>query len=100
VSAPSFRTEAEFQSAVCELARKLGCLVFHPKNVRRSEPGFPDLVIAGNRAFLFRELKTNEGRLRPEQADWIAKLTAAKADVGVWRPSDWDRVVAELKAIA
>lgn len=97
----TFRTEAEFQSAVCALARKLGCSVFHPQNVKRSEPGFPDLTILGKNGLLFRELKTEEGRLRPEQADWLAKFEKAGIDATVWRPSDWPvRVTAELKAIA
>lgn len=97
----TFRNESEFQAAVCQLARALGCKVFHPVNVKRSEPGFPDLVIAGERAFMFRELKQQTGRISPEQHEWIDKLTAAKADVAVWRPSDWpDRIATELKAIA
>lgn len=97
----SFRSEAEFQSAVCSLARKLGCLVFHPQNVKRSVAGFPDLTIVGGSGFMFRELKKDDGRLSPEQHEWLNKLTNAKADAAVWRPSDWpERVTAELRAIA
>jgi hypothetical protein len=97
----TFRTEAEFQSAICALARRMGCVVFHPKDVRRSEPGFPDLTILGDNGLLFREIKTEEGRLRPEQADWLAKFDKANIDAAVWRPSDWpERVTAELRAIA
>lgn len=104
----SFRLESEFQSAVCELARKLGCLVFHPQNVKRSVPGFPDLTICGREApvgappnVLFRELKMPDGRVSDKQAEWIAKLEAANADVDVWRPEDWpERITAELRAIA
>lgn len=97
----NFRTEAEFQAAVCKLARTLGCLVFHPVQARRSEPGMPDLTIVGDNGFLMRELKREDGRLRPEQVEWLDKLTAANVDAAVWRPSDWpDRITAELKAIA
>jgi hypothetical protein len=103
-----FTLESEFQSAVCDLARKLGCLVFHPQNVKRSVPGFPDLTICGREApegappnVLFRELKMPAGRVSDRQAEWIAKLDKAGADVAVWRPEDWpDRIAAELKAIA
>ena len=97
----AFRNESEFQAAVCTLARRLGCLVFHPVNVRRSEPGMPDLTIVGDRGFLMRELKTETGRIRPEQQVWLDKLTAAKVDADVWRPSDWpERITNELRSIA
>ncbi len=96
-----FTSEKEFQSAVCHLARLMGLLTFHTFDSRRSEPGFPDLVIVGRKGFLFREIKTQGGRVRPEQQTWITKLALAKADVAVWRPSDWpERVTAELRAIA
>ena len=103
-----FSLESEFQSAVCELARKLGCLVFHPQNVKRSVPGFPDLTICGRPApdgaapnVLFRELKMPKGVVSGEQQKWLDKLTAANADAAVWRPEDWpERITAELRAIA
>ena len=97
----TFRSESEFQAAVCSLARGLGCKVFHPVNVKRSEPGMPDLTIVGDRGFLMRELKTQTGRIRPEQDEWITKLAKAGVDVDVWRPSDWpERITNELRSIA
>jgi hypothetical protein len=101
MAASPFARERDFQRAVCALAKTLGCIVYHTHDSRRSEPGFPDLVIVGRKGFAFRELKTNGGRLSPEQQVWLDKLTAAKADADVWRPSDWpERVTAELRAIA
>jgi hypothetical protein len=96
-----FRNERAFQSAVCQLAKGLGCIVFHPYDSRRSEPGFPDLVIVGKRGFMFREMKTQQGKVSDAQQMWLDKLTAAKADAAVWRPSDWPELVtAELREIA
>ena len=97
----TFRTEREFQNAVCTAARALGLLVYHTHDSRRSEPGFPDLVIVGARGFIFRELKTDKGRMRPEQVAWIERLQLARADADVWRPSHWPtQVMAELREIA
>ena len=50
---------------------------------------------------MFRELKQQDGRMSDEQQVWLDKLTAAKADADVWRPSDWpDRITNELKGIS
>jgi hypothetical protein len=50
-----------------------------------------------------RELKSREGRLRPEQSDWISRLRQGGADVDVWRPADLlpggGRIKAELIAL-
>lgn len=97
----TFRTEAEFQSAVCQLAKTLGCITFHPKNVKRSEPGFPDLTIVGRSGFVFRELKGEKGRVSDEQRFWLDRLNQAGANADVWRPADWpERVTRELQEIA
>jgi hypothetical protein len=96
-----FSRERDFQAAVCELAKTLGCLVYHTHDSRRSEAGFPDLVIVGRHGVMFRELKTATGRVTPEQDRWITFLARGDANVAVWRPQDWPkRVTADLQAIA
>jgi hypothetical protein len=99
---PPFTSESEFQAAVCELARRgFGLHVFHPVNVRRSVAGFPDLTILGDRGLLFRELKTEKGRISEEQQEWLDKFARAGIDAAVWRPSDWpQRISNELKGIS
>ncbi|WP_163275352.1 VRR-NUC domain-containing protein [Cellulomonas iranensis] len=92
-------TEAVLQSRVLDLARALGWLAYHTHDSRRSQPGFPDLVLvhvapASSSAppavgrVLFRELKTERGVLRPAQRTWLDTLMRAGADAAVWRPSD------------
>lgn len=101
-------TEADFQKAVIDLARLNGWMVAHfrPAQNSRGEwrtpvaadgKGFPDLVLVHPvRGVLFRELKTDRGQVSKEQALWINWLGVARADVNVWRPRDWDGIVATL----
>lgn len=88
--------EKEFQGNVVELAHYMGYLTYHTFDSRRSEPGFPDLVIAGKNRILFREIKTEKGMLTAAQLTWGGALTAGQGDWDVWRPSEMDRVQAEL----
>lgn len=82
-------TEAQFQSQVLALARAMGLVVYHTHDSRRSQPGFPDLVIVGSGGVLYRELKTDKGRVSPDQTYWMQALLAAGQDARVWRPSQW-----------
>ena len=50
--------------------------------------GWPDLVLVRERV-VFAEVKTDRGRLRPEQEGWLGSLRHAGAEVYVWRPEDW-----------
>jgi hypothetical protein len=88
-------TEKAWQATVLEAARTCGWLVYHTHNSRRSQPGFPDLVLVRDRV-IFVELKAEDGKLSHAQADWLAALGRAGADVHCWRPSDWDLVSATL----
>jgi hypothetical protein len=80
--------ERELQSLVAELCRVLGLAHFHVLHSRGMEPGWPDSVIVGERV-IFRELKSQAGKLTPEQRAVGATLKAAGADWAVWRPRDW-----------
>ena len=96
-----FPTERAFQDAVCEMAKTLGCLVYHTHDSRRSEPGFPDLVIVGRRGVLYRELKQPTGRMSEAQNEWLSKLVLAGQNAAVWRPDAWPkRVHDEIRGVA
>lgn len=96
----SAMTEAELQEAVRRLCVHLGLYHYHPHDSRRSAPGWPDSVIVGRRV-LFRELKSEAGRLSPEQRRVLYALEAAGQDAGTWRPRHWadGTVLAELSAL-
>lgn len=92
-------SEKAFQAQVIELARYTGHSVFHTYDSRRSEPGFPDLVIAkpGLWRPLFVELKKDGGKLSKDQKRWRdVLLKCPGADYRLWYPSDFDEIVATL----
>lgn len=86
-------SEAAFQKRILDYCQLRGFKVFHDTDPRRNERGWPDLVIGGPNGVLFRELKTNTGRIRPEQEVWITLLQDAGVDARIWRPRDWEHVV-------
>lgn len=95
-------SEAGFLAAVRELAARAGWLAYHTHDSRRSEAGFPDLVLVRRGRMLLVELKAEGGRLTDEQQTWLAQLarvageSAGAVDVHVWRPSDWQAIEALL----
>jgi len=93
-------SEAQLLAAVRQACHTLGLLCYHTYDSRRSEPGFPDLVIVGSR-MIIRELKTESGRLRPEQRTWLDALSRAGQDADIWRPGDLysGRIVRELASL-
>jgi hypothetical protein len=89
-------TEAQLLGKIRYLARLYGWRrVYHTHDSRRSDPGFPDLVLVhpGQRRIVFAELKTATGRTTPVQDAWLADLAAAGAEVHLWRPADLQRTI-------
>lgn len=57
--------------------------------------GSTDLVVGVAGHVLFRELKTEDGRLSPDQIAWHASARAKGVDVAVWRSVDEARADVE-----
>lgn len=92
-------TEAELQQLLTDAAHMHGWLVFHDHDSRRNARGFPDLVMVHGqrRRVLFLELKSDTGRLRPEQREWMAALDQCDTiGSAVVRPGDADQIIAYL----
>ena len=87
--------ETRFQNQVLKLAKRFGWMAYHTYDARRSEPGFPDLVLVRERV-LFRELKTDTGSISKAQEAWGGALIKAGADFKVWRPRDMQAIIKEL----
>lgn len=91
-------SERAWQAQVLELATLYRWTWYHTHDSRRSNPGFPDLVLVRDRV-LFAELKTDRGRLTNDQLGWISRLEEAGAEAFVWRPKDLDDVRTELASV-
>jgi hypothetical protein len=83
-------TEKAWQAVVLDLARLHGWQAYHTFDSRRSQPGFPDLVLWRRGELIFVELKTDKGRVTPDQLRVISGLEDAGQQVYVWRPDDLD----------
>jgi hypothetical protein len=93
-------TEDQLLTVVRQRIRSHSLWGYHTYRSDRSDKGFPDLVILGCK-ILYRELKTETGKLTPAQLDVINRLTTAGADADVWRPADLmtGRIDRELTAL-
>jgi hypothetical protein len=59
----------------------------------QGDVGAPDLLLARGGVVLLAELKADRGRLGPGQREWLAE---AGGHGRLWRPRDWEDVLAEL----
>ena len=91
-------TEAQWQQIIIDAARALQWLVYHTYDSRRSNPGWPDLILVKPPRLIALEVKKEKGRVRPEQIAWIDALGQIPGvTAAIVRPSDWDRVEKILK---
>lgn len=93
-------TEAAYSRRITDMANLLGLRWHHEQDSRRSKPGFPDLVLCGPKGVLFLEVKTDTGRIKPEQQAWIDALRGAGQDALIVRPCHWTDVEKLLFALA
>lgn len=77
---------------VLALATQCGWQAYHTHDSRRSQPGFPDLVLVKpGHPVIFAELKRDDIKLpTPEQQAWLTSLRLATGvQAHVWRRRDW-----------
>lgn len=86
-------SEKAWQQQVVELAELYGWLVYHTYDSRRSNPGWPDLVLCRAPELVVVELKRDKGRLTPAQRVWLDALERSGVETAVWRPADFETVV-------
>ena len=81
------------------MARFTGWEPYHTFRSDRSEPGFPDLVLASaaQRRVLFIELKTATGRVSKHQQKWLKLLSECGQEVALWRPEDLPAITRILR---
>ena len=96
-------TERLFQDKIEFIAKMNGWLIFHPSphQVRpgawRSDgKGFPDLCMAHpTKGLLFAELKSDDGKLSPEQIAWGIAIKP-HGEYHIWRPKDIESIAKRL----
>jgi hypothetical protein len=55
--------------------------------------GFPDLVMVKQSRLIFAELKSDTGKLSPEQQVWIDALTCSmRCEVYIWKPENFTEI--------
>lgn len=90
-------SERDFQAMVVEIAQLLGWTTYHTFDSRRSDAGFPDLVLVRGDRLVFAELKSATGRVSAAQAAWLDQLRVVPGvEVFLWRPADWPTIEATL----
>lgn len=90
-------TEDELQDGLIRHATLHGWLVYHTHDSRRSQAGFPDLVLLRGDTLILWELKNAKRKVSPEQQVWLDALGGAKnVEAAVVRPADYDRALQRL----
>ncbi len=91
-------SEAQFQKIVEGYAKVMGWLYYHTQDSRRSQPGFPDLVMLRGKRQVVAELKRQKGAKPSEkQQNWLDGYKAVGAEVYVWRPAHIPEIEEILK---
>ncbi len=94
----SMSEQDDFMPQVIELAELLGWKYYHTHDSRRSPEGFPDLVLARDRV-IYAELKSEKSQPSFEQWEWLLLLQECGEETYLWRPSDWDELLAVLQRV-
>ena len=90
--------EKAFQQRIMDVAKALKWLCFHVFDSRRSPPGFPDCVFVRGERLVFAELKSEKGKVTPEQQQWLDALAGVPGVVvKVWRPKDLQDAIEFLR---
>ena len=85
-------TEAEFQLVIVDAVRAAGWDAYHvqrPDKGKVTSRGFPDLIIRKDDQLIVTELKTDKGRMRYGQEDWLRAFRGMGVPTYLLRPKDF-----------
>jgi len=85
-------SEEQFQSEVIAFAKRQGWRVYHTRDSRRSEKGFPDLVLIRGKELIVAELKAGKNVTTMEQEEWLAAFAKTGAVAALWYPHCWPTI--------
>lgn len=100
-------SEEEFLGQIIELAHLYQWRVHHVRPAWtnkgwrtpiQGDVGFPDLVLARSPRVIIAEVKSEKGRLTPEEREWLTEVdTCVGVESYLWRPRMWDDIVGILR---
>ena len=97
-------TEKQFEAQIKDLAKLFGWKYYHTWRSIHSPAGFPDCVMVRNGQLIFAELKSEKGKLTPEQDEWLDALIGVakhtnfqEIQVYLWRPHMIEEIVKILR---
>lgn len=83
-------SESQLTALVKTAAEQLGWHCYHTHDSRRSDEGFPDLVMLRDGRQLVAELKMPGKNPTEAQREWLLQFALAGVECFVWDPRDWD----------
>jgi VRR-NUC domain len=91
-------SERDLTGYLADLARTFRWRRYHTWSSKHSPAGFPDEVLLRPPRLVFAELKSERGRLKPDQEAWLEELRQMPGvEVYVWRPADMDEIAKVLR---
>lgn len=92
-------TEKDLREQVRDLCGIFGWKLYFTWTSMHSPRGFPDLVLAhpGKKRIIYAELKSEKGKVTPEQQRWLDALRQCGQEVYVWRPADIEEIARLLR---
>ncbi len=101
--------ERDFQQQIIDMAHLYGWRIAHFRPAMKKDgtwvtpvsadgKGFPDLLLVHptKHKIIVVEVKTEKGKLTPEQERWLWAFAECDIQSYDWRPSDWDYIVKTL----
>ena len=109
-------SEKQFEAQIKDLAKIYHWKYYHTWKSIHSPAGFPDIVMVKPPRLIFAELKSEKGKITPEQEEWLSLLRQCgsypsssliddkgltlvyqRLGVYLWRPSDFETIIEILK---
>jgi len=92
-------TEADLREQVRDLAKLFGWKMQFTWLSWHSPKGFPDVFLAHpiQKRIMWAELKSEKGKLSPEQEAWLQLLRDCGQEAYVWRPGDIEEIARILR---
>lgn len=88
-------SEKQFHAEVMAFAKRHGWKTFHTYDSRKSDEGYPDLVMLRERQIV-AELKVGRNKPSAAQDTWLEAYRSVGVETYIWFPEQWDEIVKVL----